>query len=271
MKKHYFLYSGTILSIIAVAIFSLSNAGGPPAGYTGSPADGKTCGSNGGCHTGNAVLAETGWITSDIPSSGYVPGTTYSITATATQAGVTKFGFQLSPQDAAGTALGTLVATAATQLKGNDKYIEHVSSSTSGTDTKSWTFDWVAPASGTGDVTFYAAFNATNNSGTNSGDQIHTSTLTVQEASVGITEKSILNELQIFPNPNNGKFNVQSPASAGEGLLSVYNALGEMIFTAQVENNLQAFPVDISMQGKGIYYVRIIRGKEFISKTVIVR
>lgn len=267
MKKHYILYSGTILSIIAVAVFSLSNAGGPPAGHTGSPADGKTCGSNGGCHTGNAVLAETGWITSDVPSSGYVPGTTYSITATATQTGVAKFGFQLSPQDIAGTALGTLNATAATQLKGNGKYIEHVSTSTSGIDTKSWTFDWVAPASGTGDVIFYAAFNATNSNGNTSGDQIHTSTLTVQEAASGITEKNVFNEAQIFPNPNNGKFNIQSQI----GSLFIYNALREIVFTKNVKDYQPVLSVDLTRHGSGIYYVRIISEKEFISKAIIVR
>ena len=49
----------------------------------------------------------------------------------------------------------------------NDKAITHTSSGISTTgDSNSWSFDWTAPASGTGDVTFYGAFNAAN------GDEI---------------------------------------------------------------------------------------------------
>lgn len=160
---------GFILDLYYNDLQSFSS--GPPAGRTGSPGDGANCTA---CHSGTPIT-QTGLITTNIPSTGYVPGTTYLVTATVTMPGVTKFGFQISPQNVAGTLLGTLsiINTTQTQLVGNGKYVEHTSSGTSGTGgTKTWTFNWTAPQSGTGNVTFYGAFNASNNNSSNTGDQI---------------------------------------------------------------------------------------------------
>ncbi|MFH0864923.1 MAG: choice-of-anchor V domain-containing protein [Bacteroidota bacterium] len=148
-------FSG-IFSIIWTANQTLSYPGGAPSGRTGSPADGKTCVQ---CHKGIALEKE-GWI---LPGDSllYKPLHTYTITATST--GVTtssKFGFQISPQDAEGNLLGILVLTNdnETQLVGKGKYITHTKEGINATGFKSWKFNWIAPAAGTGDVTFYGAF-----------------------------------------------------------------------------------------------------------------
>lgn len=276
MKKNHFLYSGTIISIIAIAIFNMGNAGGPPAGFTGSPADGKTCGSNGGCHSGNTIISQTGWITSDIPTTGYTPGDTFSITATVTQNGITKFGFQLSPQSPTGTKLGTLVANANTKLAGGSgKYIEQISLSTSGAGTKSWTFDWIAPVAGTGDVTFYASFNATNSNGGTGGDQVYVSSLTVQEEDslTEIAETNFSDDFKIFPNPNKGFFTIDfsGPNLIQNSQILLFNILGEQIYQSSLQNNRLPFSIDISKHGSGIYYLRIITDKESVNRTIIVK
>jgi hypothetical protein len=147
---------GIAIAITAVSLlyaFSGDNAdypSGAPAGYTGSPGDGQNCAN---CHGGSASNV-TGWITSNIPAEGYTPGTTYTITATASGSG--NKGFEISPQNSSGTLLGTLIAGSGSQLTGSGKYITHTSASSS--NPKVWTFSWVAPASGTGTVTFYGAF-----------------------------------------------------------------------------------------------------------------
>ncbi|MCX6266585.1 MAG: T9SS type A sorting domain-containing protein, partial [Bacteroidetes bacterium] len=125
-------------------------AGGAPSGNTGSPGDGQDCTS---CHSGSATTA-TGWITSNIPALGYTAGTTYNITVSVPGSG--SKGFQVSPQNAAGTLLGTLIAGTGTKTTGTGKYMTHTGSSSS--DPATWTFQWTAPASGTGNVTFYGAF-----------------------------------------------------------------------------------------------------------------
>lgn len=159
-------------SLAAMLLFSSYTTfypGGSPSAKTGSPGDGSSCSS---CH-GQAATTSAGLITSDIPASGYVPGTTYQITATTNQTGSGKYGFEVSPQNVSGTQLGTLIAGSGSKLVGGTKY---VTQSNANTTTKSWTFGWTAPAAGTGAVTFYGAF-ARNYSG-----PTVLSTLVVQEA-----------------------------------------------------------------------------------------
>jgi hypothetical protein len=48
-------------------------------------------------------------------------------------------------------------------------------------NTRIWTFDWIAPQAGSGDVVFYAAFNASNNNNANTGDLIFNSNLSIFE------------------------------------------------------------------------------------------
>lgn len=161
-----------ILSFGAVILFSsytIMYPTGAPAAKTGSPGDGGICTE---CHGGTATTT-AGQITSNIPASGYVPGQTYQITATNPLTGSGKYGFEVSPQNVAGTLLGTLVAGTGSQLVGGNKYVTH---SNANTTTSSWTFSWTAPAAGTGTVTFYGAF-AKGKPG-----PVTKSTLVVQEA-----------------------------------------------------------------------------------------
>ena len=106
---------------------------GPPAGYTGSPGDGQNCAS---CHS-SSVQTITGVITSNIPASGYMPNQTYTITASLSQTGINRFGFQISPQNTSGTKLGSLIVTNSTEtsLSGSGKYIQHKSPGTLGSAT----------------------------------------------------------------------------------------------------------------------------------------
>jgi hypothetical protein len=182
--KYKIIIAAVIVSVSAILFFGNNNANanlnGPPAGYTNSPADGQNC-ARSGCHTGNAVTAVSGWITSNIPGGGYTPGTTYQITAVATYPGKKRFGFQVSPQDLAGNKIGTLVnLNVATQIIAG-KWIEQTASGHGGNGSRTWTFNWTAPVSGTGSFSFYGSFNCTDSSGNSSGDRIYTSSLPVTE------------------------------------------------------------------------------------------
>ena len=177
--------------VMAVFIFdSLTNAGhsnsaGAPAGRTGSPGDGGNTCAAGACHSGNAVTPATGWITSNIPAQGYIGGTTYTITATATYTGRVKFGFEVACQNGITNAMQGTIINTSTQSQMNGNYITHTSTGTSGPGgSKTWTFNWKAPIAGTGNVTFYGAFNCTNSNNLSSGDLIYTSTLPVSEFSI---------------------------------------------------------------------------------------
>ncbi len=126
------------------------HSNGAPQAKTGSPGDGSNCTS---CHGGTPANV-TGWITTNIPTQGYTGGSSYTITVTATGTG--RKGFELSPQNVAGTQLGVLSPGTGSKLVGGTKWVTHSSAGAS-TGTTVWNFTWTAPAAGTGTVNLYAA------------------------------------------------------------------------------------------------------------------
>ena len=184
MKKHLL-----ILSLLMSFVFILSTPTktigyliGAPSGKANDPASGNSnCTS---CHSGTATTnAAIGNITTNIPASGYVPGTTYQITANVVYAGKTRFGFEISPQNSSGIQKGTITITDATNTKiVSTKYVTHTSAGNTGSGARSWSFNWTAPATGTGNVTFYGALLVGNNNGSESGDLTYITSRTVTEA-----------------------------------------------------------------------------------------
>jgi PKD domain/Reeler domain len=176
----------TIITIFIGSIYNNAhtNSSGAPNGHTGSPGDGGNTCAVSGCHSGISVGTKSNVFTSNIPSDGYIPGNTYTITATVRSSpSRNTFGFQISPQTNSGSIVGTLISTSAsTKITGAGKYLTHTSSGITGTNgVKSWSFNWTAPTAGTGNVTFYGAFNHANGNGGTSGDSIFKSTFIAKE------------------------------------------------------------------------------------------
>lgn len=153
---------------------------GPPAGYAGAPQEEpEACAE---CHV--PPDAGTGTISITAPQT-YVPGNTYLITVTNTNTDPTRtrWGFQLTVLDnASDEKAGELQGTdGTTQVLNNAgpgsarQYIEHTATGTfvGQQNGASWTFNWTAPATDVGPVTFYAAGNHANNDGNTSGDYVY--------------------------------------------------------------------------------------------------
>ncbi|MFM9007052.1 MAG: choice-of-anchor V domain-containing protein, partial [Bacteroidota bacterium] len=98
-----------------------SSSSGAPAGYCGGPGSLGTCAT---CHAGTATPSPTPIISSNVPQTGYVPGSTYTITMTMSQSGISEFGFQVSPLSPTGALVGGLLLTNPTQTQiVNLKYV----------------------------------------------------------------------------------------------------------------------------------------------------
>ena len=127
----------TGLSLLFVAF--LLKSGGSPGAKTGSPADGANCTQ---CH-GGSPTSVTGWISTTIGESGYVPGETYTITATGTHGGVSLFGFELTAEDDSDAKKGlfTITNSTETKLENSNTSVTHTLAGTTPTsDAKSWSF-----------------------------------------------------------------------------------------------------------------------------------
>jgi uncharacterized repeat protein (TIGR01451 family) len=152
---------------------------GPPAGYTGAPGEEpEACAE---CHV--PPDAGTGQISITAPQT-YIPNQTYQITVKHTNVDPTRrrWGFQLSVLDGSDEKAGNLQsADPLTQVLDNAgpggmrQYIEHTSAGTFPDQqfSATWTFNWTAPPTDVGHVTFYAAGNQANNDGNTSGDYIY--------------------------------------------------------------------------------------------------
>ena len=267
MKKIYFFF----VSILVVAASLLldntsthSRSNGSPESASGSPSDGVTCAKS-GCHAGTAS-AQDNMVTSNIPVSGYVPGQTYSITVSISQAGISKFGFSISPQNSSGSVLGSLVITntAETQLKNvGHQYVTHTTAGNAGTGSKTWSFDWIAPTAGTGAVPFYASVNAANGNGNTSGDQIYTDVYTVEEdITTGIQPNMNDVDFTVFPNPVEGNtaqvsFNANASSTSRIRVMSLNGSVVSEINHNATSNGNQHATLSMENLAKGVYFVEV--------------
>jgi hypothetical protein len=238
---------------------------GTEPGFTGSPGDSlKNCTV---CHGGTAVDVD-GWITSTVPQTGFVAGQRYTIKATNTEIGATRFGFSVSPQALNGDLLGTLLITDTTKTKlvGNDKYVTYRADGVQGIDSLSWTFDWIAPAN-INEVIFYGAFNS-NHEGHKDGDKTYLSRLRLyKEGFVGLTENIKNDFLSVYPNPAIDEVSVKTAHNIQSGTVTVYDINGKLVLKQIVNGNNT---INVQNLTKGIYHIMLSleNGNSYATKMV---
>lgn len=263
MKLKYFFVALLGLSVTVVTITDpqvLSNATGSPGGRTGAPSD--FTGPCMPCHA--ASLADVTFndtiISSNIPADGWRGGQTYTISANVHHFTSNKMGFEMTCDNSGGSAVGKFISTdGKTQVFNGGKSITHTFSGTSAIGgNKTWTFDWTAPAAGTGKVTFYGAFNATNsNSQADAGDTVYADTMNVVESPAsGIAVQQMqFNPLKIYPNPAKDVIYLNLKMTDEVGAVSVYNVSGKVVLKRSMAENTRS--VDVSSLNTGIYFVKL--------------
>jgi hypothetical protein len=168
-----------------------AHSAGPPPGSTAAPGEpAEACAV---CHTPQA--RSNGQMLISAPQT-YVPGQTYQITVRHVNQDSTRkrWGFQLTALADDNTRAGNLQSLDSnTQVIDNAgpnnsrQYIEHTSQGTFWGQPNGavWTFDWTAPSTSAGFVTFYAAGNQANGDGNSSGDYILTTFVGARPAATG--------------------------------------------------------------------------------------
>lgn len=242
-----------------------ANNSGAPSARTGSPGDTKSCTT---CHTGTAQNA-TGIIGSNVPPAGYIPGNIYIIQANVTDASRTRFGFEISPQNISGAKLGVLTITDITRTKlvGSGKYITHTAAGTSGAGSNSWSFNWTAPPAGTGDVTFYGAFNFSNHNNATTGDVIKLDQLTLREDLNTSVESPDGQHVGIYPNPATTAVTITLPENVKS--IQIFDISGALVRSYEVLQLTTQFEMDVTTFTSGTYYVSFAAGeKNFTTKLI---
>ncbi|MCC6251166.1 MAG: T9SS type A sorting domain-containing protein [Bacteroidia bacterium] len=276
--------SAVVMAVMGFIIFSTTaytnNAG--KAGYTGSPGE-TTCRN---CHNSFNLNEGDGSISissPDLTGWEYQPGTTYTINVTVRKPGVSKYGFGFEALLSSG-ANGGLINTSSSNnaktmsasISGNTRTnAVHKQPNNTGADSLVFTFNWTAPAAGTGDVTFYAVGNATNSSNTNAGDYIYSTSLIVTEATGTAIKSPQTENLSIYPNPAKDVIKLTLPQQfkIEKSVLSIFDSKGKLYYQNNEFKSLypeESF--DISFLPSGIYFIKIKNSNiEFNKKILIMR
>lgn len=270
-----------IVLIIAGSIMSfdiLSSNG--KAGKTNSPGE-TTCNS---CHAGTINTGGGSVVISSPTLIGwaYTPNQTYQINVTVTQMSIPLFGFGFEALDATGANAGTLTITNATetQIKTvtvNTNVRNNVVDKTDAgltANTHTYTFDWTAPAINIGDVTFYAAGCACDNTGGTSGDFTYTTSQVVTFATDVNEVFSDKFEINVYPNPVRDnttiKYLLRENSNVSIELVSI---TGKIIFENSNTNETigeQEYNLFLNTIPNGLYFVNLyINGIKHTQKVFV--
>ena len=197
-------YNHFIITITFLISIALSNSGGVGGNYANNAPNSSNCTS---CHSGSANSGNGSVTITGLPSDGYVPGDSYSLTIKVAGSHRDGYGFQMASQvgnNNAGTfSLGTSSQNA--ELSGNK--VQQSARTISG----EWIVEWLAPSSDVGDITFSASGLATGGASSNSGDNVYT-------ASVALPV-FVPQEVDLF-------FSEYSEGSSNNKYVEVYNPTG---------------------------------------------
>lgn len=203
-KKIKSLTLFSILLCWATLVYAFSSS--PPPANTGAPGEGSCSNCHRGANNPPGSVRITG-----LPQS-YETGRQYNLTVTVAETGKMRWGFQITAIRDDGSAAGTFTVTDSgrTQLVNGSvggrtrNYVQHTANGTQrGTrDTANFTFNWTAPTSDVGRITFYATGNAANGDGSSGNDNIYLSNIAVSSGAPQAPAPTISNV-----NPNRGPAN----------------------------------------------------------------
>lgn len=171
-----------VLSIVAIVIstaFGILSDNGK-AGYTGSPSELKCddCHNTfGNSNTGPGII----YVTSSMNNFQYVLGQTYTINVIVKQTGKPLFGVGFEALTSTNANAGSIVITNAAKTQTKTKTVNgitrnnvvHQLNGGLQNDSMIFTFNWVAPTTNIGNITFYFAGIAANNNGNEDNDYVY--------------------------------------------------------------------------------------------------
>lgn len=254
------------------------NAAGASAGNTGAPGENNCA----GCHSGGGNPIQDGGTANNLDwgtDAVYTPGNTYSVTLTFNE-GSAKNGFQLTAlKNSDNTKAGDIIVTDDTKTKTLSSFSgrQYLSHKSAGTGVNEWSFEWTAPATDEGPVTFYVATNKTNANGQNSGDAIYLSQFTFNSpgSSAFIPEyEKIASSLAINYNAAKAQIEIQFTAEEQEEVYaSVHSVNGQEIYAEKLGytypgENQRSF--SLRSNNDEILIVQIFIGNKVFSKKLFV-
>lgn len=278
--KHFFvtawicLCSGLWLGYSGGA--STSNQFRTAAPRTGGSAEGLCSGCHSGGNFGTSVKIEVFKTGTSTPVTMYAPNTNYDVQVTVNTTSALPsnggYGFQMTAIRNDNSQAGTFGAPPSGMrvATGNSRqYAEHLSKSASNV----FKISWKAPATGGGEVKFYASGNAVNGNSQSSGDLPANAIFALSEGTASANENTQPKHTQfvVFPNPSNQEV-ILSLKNAS--LQTVRYELFDLLGRSMKAQELGAFDgtkveaLDLKELPKGTYLLRLQSGNQVQTKTI---
>lgn len=257
MKRSILLFTA---SAFVIYLSMSSYAAGPSASAGHVAVSG--CGTSTTCH-GAKSTATTAAITikngsTVVTDNKYTPGVKYQITITGTNSTKTKFGYQFSATKSGGAQAGTMSAVPVGSKSASASgltVVEH-SAPVTGAPGLSVSFDWTAPAAGTGNVTLSASVNGVNGDNTTSGDAYNNIQVTLTESAASSVAMVTEVKVGIYPNPANDVLHVVVGNVTSAYDVLVYDMSGKVLVKQSAEG--REVTLNTSTFNKGLYFVQVL-------------
>jgi len=88
---------------------------------------------------------------------------------------------------------------------------------------------------------------------------------------VSVAEQHIQEELQVFPNPTLGNFQVSYSAHATVGVLTVLDAHGKVVYQHRIPQWSTVHALQLAEQAPGMYHCRLVWGNEQLTSRIVVQ
>lgn len=87
----------------------------------------------------------------------------------------------------------------------------------------------------------------------------------------GVNNSEFSKAVSVYPNPSNGVFAIEMPATTGEALINVTDALGRVVYNKTEKlNGAYNGQINLSNLGKGVYMLNIKTGENISMRKLIV-
>lgn len=276
MKKIILSCAGIFIIGLSIQLTLSSSSQGRAfsanSGNTGAPGEGTTCRS---CHGSgfNTTVSISILDSNNLPVSSYIPGEIYNVGFSVNSSGASRYGFQLVALDGTNSPVNGFgvpaVNTRLVTLGGGRQYAEHKGKST----TSAFGTEWTAPASGTGDVTFYGGGAAVNNNGGTSGDGGNITSLVLPEnTTVGFVERSLKDDFLIYPNPTKNVVKIENRSeNLSNATAQLFDINGKIVLSERIDlKPNQVERLGVSRLKGGMYILKVSNGAKSFEETIII-
>ena len=86
---------------------------------------------------------------------------------------------------------------------------------------------------------------------------------------LGINDNTNANNFSIYPNPNNGQFNIIISSPQKNTSIEVYNNIGVLVYSQKIVNEQNT--IELANEATGLYFVKVMSDGKIVGTKKIIK